>query len=51
MSQRKVVEVSTQEAKRQNEIIHILSHRIKGKGLKFCLSTFGCPKVTESKIF
>ena len=42
MSKRQVVEVSTQEAKRQNEIINILSQRIKGKGLKFCLSTFGC---------
>lgn len=42
MSKRQIVEISTQEAKRQNEIIHILSHRIKGKGLKFCLSTFGC---------
>ncbi|MBE6024389.1 MAG: tRNA (N6-isopentenyl adenosine(37)-C2)-methylthiotransferase MiaB [Cellulosilyticum sp.] len=42
MSERKVVEVSTQEAKRQNEIINILAQRIKGKNLKFCLSTFGC---------
>ena len=42
MSKRQVVEVSTQEAKRQNEIINILAQRIKGKGLKFCLSTFGC---------
>ena len=42
MSKRQIVEISTQEAKRQNEIIHILSHRIKGKNLKFCISTFGC---------
>lgn len=42
MSKRQVVEISTQEAKRQSEIINILSHRIKGKNLKFCLSTFGC---------
>ena len=42
MSKRQVVEISTQEAKRQAEIINILSHRIKGKGLKFCISTFGC---------
>ncbi len=42
MSERQIVEVSTQEAKRQNEIINILAQRIKGKGLKFCLSTFGC---------
>lgn len=42
MSKRHVVEVSTQEAKRQTEIINILSQRIKGKNLKFCLSTFGC---------
>ena len=42
MSERKVIEVSTQEAKRQSEIINILAQRIKGKGLKFCLSTFGC---------
>ena len=42
MSTRQVVEVSTQEAKRQNEIINILAQRIKGKGLRFCISTFGC---------
>ena len=38
MSKRNIVEVSTQEAKRQTEIINILSQRIKGKNLKFCLS-------------
>ena len=42
MRTRQVVEVSTQEAKRQNEIINILAQRIKGKGLRFCISTFGC---------
>lgn len=42
MSERKEVVVSTQEAKRQNEIIQILAERIRGKNLKFCLSTFGC---------
>lgn len=42
MSKRQTVEISTEEAKRQSDIIHILSHRIKGKNLKFCLSTFGC---------
>lgn len=30
------------EAQRQNEIIQVLAQRIKGNGLKFCLSTFGC---------
>ena len=42
MSERKEVKVSTAEAKRQNEIINILAQRIKGKGLKYCLATFGC---------
>ena len=42
MSERKVVNVSTKEAKRQNEIIHILAQHIKGKGLQYCISTFGC---------
>lgn len=39
---RQTIEVSTEEARRQTQIIEILSQRIKGKGLTFCLSTFGC---------
>lgn len=42
MSERKEIKISTQEAKRQNEIINILAQRLKGKGLKYCISTFGC---------
>lgn len=42
MSKRQVVEVSTKEAKRQNDIIHRLAQHIRGKGLRFCISTFGC---------
>ena len=42
MGERKEIKVSTAEAKRQNEIINILAQRIKDKGLKYCLSTFGC---------
>ena len=42
MSERKEIQISTAEARRQNEIINILAQRIKDKGLKYCLSTFGC---------
>ena len=42
MGKRQVIDVSTQEAMRQNEIIETLSEKIKGKGLKYCVSTFGC---------
>ncbi|MHC1747191.1 MAG: tRNA (N6-isopentenyl adenosine(37)-C2)-methylthiotransferase MiaB [Cellulosilyticaceae bacterium] len=42
MGKRQVIDVSTHEAMRQNEIIETLSEKIKGKGLKYCVSTFGC---------
>ena len=42
MSERQVINISSEEAKRQNEIIHKLSQTIKGKGLTYCVSTFGC---------
>ena len=31
MSERQEIKISTQEAKRQNEIINILAQRLKGK--------------------
>lgn len=42
MSKRQVINISTEEATRQADIIHILSKNVKGKGLKYCVSTFGC---------
>jgi tRNA-2-methylthio-N6-dimethylallyladenosine synthase len=42
MSKRQVINISTEEATRQADIIHILSKTVKGKGLKYCVSTFGC---------
>lgn len=42
MSERKTINVSGEETLRQNEIIDILSLTIKDKGLKYCISTFGC---------
>ena len=42
MSERKTINVSTEEALRQNQIIDILSLTIKDKGLRYCISTFGC---------
>ncbi len=42
MSERKTINISTQEAKRQNEIMNKLAQNIKGKGLKYAISTFGC---------
>ncbi|WP_069997636.1 tRNA (N6-isopentenyl adenosine(37)-C2)-methylthiotransferase MiaB [Cellulosilyticum sp. I15G10I2] len=42
MSERQVINISTEEAKRQTDIIHILSQSLKGKNLKYCVSTFGC---------
>ena len=41
MGERKEINISSHEAKRQNEIIHILAQHIKGKGLKYCIATFG----------
>ncbi|MEG0501351.1 MAG: tRNA (N6-isopentenyl adenosine(37)-C2)-methylthiotransferase MiaB [Cellulosilyticaceae bacterium] len=42
MSKRQVINVSTKEAKRQTDIITMLSRHIKDKGLKYCVATFGC---------
>ena len=42
MSERKTINVSKEETLRQNDIIDILSLTIKDKGLKYCISTFGC---------
>lgn len=42
MGNRQVINVSTDEAMRQNQIIEALKEKIKGKGLKYCVSTFGC---------
>ncbi len=42
MSERQVINVSTEEALRQADIIHKLSQSLKGKDLKYCVSTFGC---------
>lgn len=42
MGERKTINVSTAEAQRQSEIIHILAQRLKDKDLKYCISTFGC---------
>ena len=39
---RSEVQVSTEEALKQNNIINKLSENIKGKGLKYCVSTYGC---------
>ena len=36
------IEVSSEEALKQNNIINELSKTIKGKGLKYCVSTYGC---------
>ncbi|MGL4800588.1 MAG: tRNA (N6-isopentenyl adenosine(37)-C2)-methylthiotransferase MiaB [Cellulosilyticaceae bacterium] len=42
MGERKVIEISTAEAKRQQDIMTQLSYYIKDKNLKYCVSTFGC---------
>lgn len=42
MGKRQTVTVTTEEAKRQADIIKQLSHHIKDKNLKYCVSTFGC---------
>ena len=42
MSERTIVNISTEEAKRQNRIINELSEDIKGKDLKYAIATFGC---------
>lgn len=36
------VEITTEEALRQGEIIKQLSKTVQGKGLKYCVSSFGC---------
>ncbi len=42
MGERKTVEITTQEARRQNDIMAQLAQHIKGMELKYCVSTFGC---------
>ncbi|MGL4346138.1 MAG: tRNA (N6-isopentenyl adenosine(37)-C2)-methylthiotransferase MiaB [Cellulosilyticaceae bacterium] len=42
MGERQEIKITTEEAKRQADIMTQLSHHIKGKGLKYCVSTFGC---------
>ncbi|MGL4362568.1 MAG: tRNA (N6-isopentenyl adenosine(37)-C2)-methylthiotransferase MiaB [Cellulosilyticaceae bacterium] len=42
MGERKVIEVSTEESKRQHDIMLQLSKKLKDKNLKYCVSTFGC---------
>lgn len=42
MGKRQEIEISTTEAKRQMDIISQLSHHIRDKNLKFCITTFGC---------
>ncbi|WP_029488115.1 tRNA (N6-isopentenyl adenosine(37)-C2)-methylthiotransferase MiaB [Candidatus Epulonipiscium viviparus] len=42
MSKRLEVKITTEEAKRQDEIISKLSQHIKDKGLTFFIGTFGC---------
>lgn len=42
MGERKQIQITTAEAKRQDDIMNQLSHHIKGLGLKYCVSTFGC---------
>ncbi len=42
MSERQVVQVTSEEALRQTAIIHKLAQRQEGKNLKYCISTFGC---------
>ncbi len=42
MSKRQVIDISTEEALRQTDIIHILAQHLKDKNLKYCISTFGC---------
>ena len=39
---RSKIQVSEEEALKQNNIINELSKNIKGKGLKYCVSTYGC---------
>lgn len=42
MSKREVIKISTKEAQRQAGIIHKLSLILRDKGLKYCISNFGC---------
>lgn len=42
MGERKEIQITTAEAKRQMDIISQLSHHIKDKGLKYYTQTFGC---------
>ena len=42
MGERKEIQITTAEAKRQMDIISKLSHHIKDKGLKYYTQTFGC---------
>ncbi|MDA3731619.1 hypothetical protein PBV87_09040 [Niameybacter massiliensis] len=50
MGKRQEIEISTTEAKRQMDIISQLSHHIRDKNLKFCITTFGCQKVSVNTI-
>ena len=42
MSERQEIKVSSEEAKRQKDIIYKLAAHIKGKGLTYYIGTFGC---------
>ena len=42
MGERKTIQITSAEAKRQDDIMTKLSYHIKGMNLKYCVSTFGC---------